>query len=47
MTVRRITIPLFGGALHAEHIGMDPLRESEGFAYLAAWCFDQLRGRVV
>lgn len=27
----------------AEHVGMDPLREAEGFAYLAEWMFDQLR----
>lgn len=26
----------------ARHVGMDPLVESEAFAYLGQWCFDRL-----
>jgi hypothetical protein len=28
----------------ALHIGLDPLKEQEAFAYLTQWCFDRITG---
>jgi hypothetical protein len=30
----------------ALHIGLDPLREQEAFAFLSQWCFDRITGVV-